>query len=142
MTGVACCYGSVLGVQAIAADMRYQGVWNKEWREPRTGKIVKLQGQWVLVGHFVLSRYPVAGGVAAFLGAATLIVVGFTGAQVHRIVVGVTTNESWKAKDVGATAAQRGVFNRGWRRNFSEVLFPHTHLANAVLLQEEDRKND
>ena len=61
---------------------------------------------------------------------------GFTVLQVVRIAQGVTTNEAWKWKE-----ARRGApdiplpphpYNRGWRRNFAEVLRPRAALARAL----------
>lgn len=143
-TAAACLYGAVLGSKLIAADMRRKNAWNREWMEPRSRKTVHLGDKWGLVFQYVLSRYSMAGAVSFFLGVAFIIVVGFTAVQMYRIAIGMTTNESWKIKDMRAAGAvpfgsrRSYYYNRGWRRNFAEVLFPKYYLLQSIRDKDKD----
>ncbi|KAG7672994.1 hypothetical protein NADE_001206 [Nannochloris sp. 'desiccata'] len=146
----ACLYGAVLGGNLIAADMREKGAWSKEWIEPRTRNKVYLGDHWGLVFQFVLSRYSMGAAMSVFLGVAFWIVLGFTGLQIYRIKIGMTTNESWKIKEMrsaGAVVATRSGnglspsyshYNRGWRRNFAEIMFPKYYLLQSLRDKDKD----
>ena len=125
-TSVACAYGAIVGVWVIAADMRRRGAWDTTWVDPKNGGLIKLGDRWTLVVQFVLGRYPGA-TIVAFFAIAFWIVLGFTIAQVRRICEGVTTNESFKIKELGDDAfvleQARQAYNRGWKRNLLEVLW-------------------
>jgi len=152
-TAAACLYGAVLGGKLIAADMRHKGAWSREWIEPRTKKKVYLGDKWGLVLQFVLSRYSMGAAVSVFLGVAFWIVLGFTGLQLYRVIIGMTTNESWKIKemrsagDVVVNSSGNGGaggsslsfhYNRGWRRNFAEVMFPKYYLLQSLRNKDKD----
>ncbi|KAL4527858.1 hypothetical protein Ndes2526B_g08479 [Nannochloris sp. 'desiccata'] len=149
-TAAACLYGAVLGGNLIAADMREKGAWSKEWIEPRTRNKVYLGDHWGLVFQFVLSRYSMGAAMSVFLGVAFWIVLGFTGLQIYRIKIGMTTNESWKIKEMrsaGAVVATRSGnglspsyshYNRGWRRNFAEIMFPKYYLLQSLRDKDKD----
>ncbi len=145
-TAAACLYGAVLGLKLIIADMRLRGAWSREWIEPRTKKPVHLGDKWGYVLQFILSRYSFCGAVSVFLGLAFWIVLGFTALQLYRIAIGMTTNESWKIKEMraaGVTVNTAGSslpyhYNRGWRRNFAEVLFPHYYLLQSLRDKDKD----
>jgi hypothetical protein len=143
----------VLGGKLIAADMRHKGAWSREWIEPRTKKKVYLGDKWGLVLQFVLSRYSMGAAVSVFLGVAFWIVLGFTGLQLYRVIIGMTTNESWKIKemrsagDVVVNSSGNGGaggsslsfhYNRGWRRNFAEVMFPKYYLLQSLRNKDKD----
>lgn len=153
-TTLAAFYGAVLSVLVVRGDMRQRGAWSLAWVHPETGRLVRLGQSWRLTVQYVVSSYAVAAGTAAFLGIATWIVFGFTAVQVWRGGVGVTTNEAWKRKELASArdAAERAgapppsrcscrkvhrqpvhnAYDRGWRRNFSEVMFPKWHLTRAL----------
>ncbi len=151
----ACLYGAVLGAQLIAADMRKKGAWTREWIEPRSKNPVHLGDKWSFVLQFVLSRYSMGAAVSVFLGIAFWIVLGFTALQMYRITIGMTTNESWKIKEMRAAGievnsggrAGRGGdgrsslpyhYNRGWRRNFAEIMFPKYYLLQSLRDKDKD----
>lgn len=138
----ACLYGAWLTAKVIAIDMGRRGAWKTSWYEPSSGNIVNLGDKWGLVAKYVLSRYGGAAATGAFLGAAFWIVFGFTVMQLYRVVVGVTTNESWKAKELRAAGGGEALidgrgYNKGWRRNFAEIIFPKYYLLMA--LQDKDK---
>ena len=128
-TTIACFYGAWLTAKVINVDMRRRGAWETSWYQPTSGKVVNLGDKWGLVAQYVLSRYGGVAATGAFLAAAFWIVLGFTAMQLYRVAIGVTTNESWKAKEVrlagvGAFLVDGKGYNKGWKRNFAEIIFP------------------
>lgn len=143
-TCLACLYGAVLGAKLIAADMRRRGAWSREWIEPRTKSKVYLGDKWGLVFQFVLSRYSVGAAVSVFLGVAFWIVLGFTALQIYRIIIGMTTNENFKLvanSRGGGNDGSRSLsssYNRGWKRNFAEIVFPKYYLLKSLRNKDKD----
>ena len=147
-TAAACLYGAVLGTKLIAADMRRKDAWSTEWMAPRTRKTVHLGDKWGLVFQYVLSRYSMGAAVSLFLGVAFFIVIGFTAVQMYRVSIGMTTNESWKIKEMRASGGVLSngndggrdsyCYNRGWRRNFAEILFPKYYLLQSLRDKDKD----
>ena len=154
-TSLAAVYGAGVCTAAILGDMRRRGAWEQVWLDPRTRKLVGLRDKRALLVHFIVSQYGWGAGACAFMGLSSWVVAGFSALQLVRIWKGVTTNEAWKWKE--AVAAQRGgaagaaaeaattpgtarrrgerppnPYDRGWRRNFGEVIMPRRHLALAL----------
>jgi len=113
--------------------------WDIVWLDPKTGKRTGLEQDWRLLGQYLSAHYGAAAGMAVFMWFAGLIVAGFVCLQVYRIIIGVTTNESWKWKELhaaqcsfAASAKPTNLYNRGWRRNFAEILMPVQYLDKAL----------
>lgn len=105
--------------------------------------------QWRLIVRFVLTHYGVAAGLGLFLSNVALIVMGFLMVQVYSIGIGETSNEACKRNELRDKSASFNrsnmgalrPYNRGWGRNFAEILFPEHFLNQAGLLSSHSTKS-
>jgi hypothetical protein len=112
--------------------MRQRDALNYVWRDPKSLDFVRVGDKWGLIVRFIFTHYGVAGGLGFFSSSVALIVLAFLWVQINRIRVGETSNEAWKRKWLRDNAASIDApnmkalrpYNRGWLRNFEEVLFP------------------
>lgn len=144
---VVCLYGSIICVKVIFGDIATKNIWSRTWLDPKTGKHIKIQDDWGLLSQYIIATYGTLAGLAVFLCMAAWIIFGFTAYQCYRIGIGITTNESWKRKEIERMSAtisdsiqsKYNAYNRGWRGNFEEILFPRRVLRRALREKRKSR---
>lgn len=99
-TAALCAYGCVTCALCIRGDMLARDAWSLAFHDRSSRRLVYVGDSWRTVAAYISAAYTTQAALVFFLGVLGWVVAGFAGYQVYRIGTGVTTNESFKLREL------------------------------------------